>query len=41
MLIKLSESHPIQPSEITPEAVYAERRCEDVMKAEGGTNVAR
>lgn len=26
MLIKLSQSHPIGPSEITPEAVYTERR---------------
>ncbi|MBN8856690.1 MAG: hypothetical protein J0H07_32845, partial [Sphingobacteriales bacterium] len=26
MLIKLSQSHPIGPSEITPEAVYADRR---------------
>src|ERR1700756_5538311 len=26
MLIKLSESHPILPSEITPEGVYMQRR---------------
>ena len=26
MLIKLSESDPIEPSEITPEAIYADRR---------------
>jgi sulfoxide reductase catalytic subunit YedY len=26
MLIKLSHTHPIEPSEITPEAVYADRR---------------
>jgi methionine sulfoxide reductase catalytic subunit len=26
MLIKLSQSHPIEPSEITPEAVYTQRR---------------